>query len=52
MEKQTKNVQILELHEDESVKIFNTVDVGKNRIEFLSLKFIEVSTNPHYQHIF
>lgn len=43
LEKQSKNLMTLELQENELVEIFNTV--GKNRIEFSSLKFINVSRN-------
>lgn len=45
LEKQTNNLITLELQENELVEIFNTAAVGKNRIEFSSLKFINVSRN-------
>lgn len=45
MEKQTQHLRILELQENELVEIFNTVAISKNRIEFESLKFINVSRN-------
>lgn len=45
MERQTKNLLTLELQENELVEIFNTNVISKNKIEFSSLKLINVSRN-------
>ncbi|XP_031622929.1 carboxypeptidase N subunit 2-like [Contarinia nasturtii] len=40
-----KNLQKLELQENELIEIFNTATASKNRIKFLSLKYFNVSKN-------
>lgn len=45
IENQPKNLERLELEDNELVEMFNTVAVGKKRIKFSSLKFINVSKN-------
>lgn len=45
METQMTKVEMLELQENDLVEIFNTAAVGKNRIEFASLKFFNISRN-------
>lgn len=39
------NLEILELQENELIEIYNTVSIGKYRIEFPSLKLLNVSRN-------
>lgn len=45
IEKHPTNMEILELQENELMEIYNTVVTGKNRIEFPSLKLLNVSRN-------
>lgn len=45
MERLTKNLLTLELQQNELVEIFNSDAVSKNKIEFSSLKLINVSSN-------
>lgn len=45
MKNHPKNLKLLELQENELTEVFNTVAVGKNRFDFFSLKFINISRN-------
>lgn len=45
MNKFPKNIQVLELQENDLMEIFNSDAAAANRIEFTSLKFLNVSRN-------
>lgn len=45
IERMPKNIQILELQENELMEICNTADINKDIIEFASLKVLNVSRN-------